>query len=365
MKRIYRGLADNKLKLLVVALTVLLGVFTTGVNADDSVDTTIRVARSISNAPSKVTNTYTYKITPSESNPGIATGLIDQFTIAFNNETCEGASCKKETTINFNNLTYSKIGDYTFKVKEIASSDNTSFPITNDEWTVIISVRNKTNQGVPTGEKIVKSYAVEDPDGNKSDTGINFVGVAKFSNIVITNTLEGNMADFSKYFKIRVKIEGNPGDTYTITGQDSTVVYDGETITAPTTYTVGSEPQYIYLKHEQKATIGSKTVDGSFSGMTKDNRTVNEIKIGSTYQATELDAEAYETHINGSANPTKVSDTYTLTESTGRIDFLNIYNADIITGFMSKYFGYVLMVIVAIVMLLIIKLTDKKGKKQK
>ena len=99
--------------------------------------------------------------------------------------------------------------------------------------------------------------------------------------------------------------------------------------------------------------------------MTKDNRTVNEIKIGSTYQATELDAEAYETHINGSANPTKVSDTYTLTESTGRIDFLNIYNADIITGFMSKYFGYVLMVIVAIVMLLIIKLTDKKGKKQK
>jgi len=362
MKQVFIKLRDNKLKLLMVGLVLLLGVFTVNVNAEDSVDTTVKVTKTINNAPPKVTNTFTYKITPDSTNPAPVTGLTDQFTVVFTDFSSTSGVAKKEKNIDFNSLVYTKTGDYVFNVEEKSTTDATSYPLSSDKWQVVISVRYKIVDGVPTSEKIIKSCVVRDSAGNKSDTGMEFVSEARFASITVSNETEGNMADLNKYFKIKVNINGAQGDTYTITGQDPTVEYEGTTVTTSNTYTVG-EDNYIYLKDGQQALIGEGSVSGGEVKVQATNS--KQIKYGTKFSVQEIGAEAYKTYINNSSTPSKDSPLYTVDEPSEKVKILNVYNVDIITGVFTKYLPYILMVVVAAVMIIIIKVTGKKKEDKK
>ena len=349
------------LLIFVLSFVFLYGIGISSVKADESVDTTTKIKRTIESAPPKVTNTFSYKITPDSNNPAAVTGLASTFDIAFNGITSTDGNCAAEKNINFNSVNYTKPGDYTFNIEEINSSDSISYPLSTDKWKVVLSVRYKMENGVPTRDLITKSFIVEDSSDNKKDdaTAI-FNGEANFSYIRIYNDTQGNMADLNKYFKVKVDIKGTAGDTYAIVGQDSTIKYNGETITTSNTYTVGSTDQFVFLKDNQDITIGKKAIGGSGEVTAQEDGVQNEIKVGTKYSVQEMGSEAYKTYINNSTEPNKKSPEFTLGSDVGVVRILNVYNAETLTGIILKYLPYLLIVVVAIAMIVIIKVTGRK-----
>ena len=326
------------------------------VNADSSIDTTINVDKTITSAPPKVKNTFGYKITPDSNNPGIVTGLNDSFEIKFEDIKCSNGIAILRKSINFNNLNYSKPGDYKFKVEENSTADEVSYPLASEKWDIVLSVRYKTIDNVPTRELIVKGMAIVNPEtGSKDNDALSFTSDAVFTDIRIFNDTKGNMSDLNKYFKIKVNIKGEPGDVYTIYGQDPTVNYNGKMIETLKTYIVGDTPQYIYLKDDQDVTIGKRILAQGSEVRAKENKNYQqEIKIGTKYSVEEIGSEAYKTYINNSDKPNKKSSEYTLDKNTGIINILNIYEAEILTGNFLKVLPYVLILLIASISLVLI-----------
>ena len=108
------------------------------------------------------------------------------------------------------------------------------------------------------------------------------------------------MRETDKYFKFLVTINGTAGDTYRITGQDSTITYNNNQITTSSTYTVGST-NYVYLKGGQTVIIGLSS-----------DETTSEIPEGTTYSIVEQDAEDYATTISGIQGETKTTGNMTV-----------------------------------------------------
>ena len=173
------------------------------------------------------------------------------------------------------------------------------------------------------------------------------------SKLVITNTVKGNMANVNEYFKFKVVITGQTGDTYTISGQDSSITYGGSQITPSTTYTVGEEQdQYIYLKHGQSVTIGDSSND-------------NSIMPGTSYSIIEQEATSYETYINESSTNSKETGTLEINSnnSLNQVDYVNIKNGIVPTGKMVKDYGiYILgaIVLIGLIIFIIIKRRPKQ-----
>ena len=350
----YKNIFHKIIYLLVLMISVF--GFNIEAKADSSIDTTFSVTKTITSAPPKVNNTFTYKITPDTSNPGIITGLTDSFEIKFENINCSNGIAILNKNISLNSLIYSKPGDYKLIVEEVNSSDPVSYPISNEKWDIVLSIRYRMVDGIPTRDLIVKSIAIFDKEtGSKDNDGVNFISDAVFSNIHIFNDTKGNMADLNKYFKIKVNIEGNPGDVYTVSGQDPTIKYDGKMISTSSIYTVGDTPQYIYLKDDQDVTIGKKMMvqGASFSAQEQKNYQ-EEIRIGTKYSVQEIGSEAYKTYINNSEKPNKNSKEYTLGQDEGVIKILNIYNAEILTGNFVKIIPYLAILLIAIIGLILL-----------
>ena len=150
--------------------------------------------------------------------------------------------------------------------------------------------------------------------------------------IEITNKVRGNIAKTTDYFKVKVIIAGNTGDTYTISGQDSSITYGGSQITPSTTYTVGQD-NYIYLKHDQKVTIGTGEND-------------DKIPAGIMYQIIE-DENTYETYIDESPNNNKDSGqkTTSSTSPINRVDIVNRKDREVPTGAAVKIATKIILVI--------------------
>ena len=105
------------------------------------------------------------------------------------------------------------------------------------------------------------------------------------SSIIFSNRVYGNTADQDKYFKYKIDIDVANGETFTITGQDATINYEGQTINTQTTFVKGQD-NYIYLKNGQTATI----IVDSASGTNY---------VGQSYEIEQLDGSDYETKIDG------------------------------------------------------------------
>ena len=148
--------------------------------------------------------------------------------------------------------------------------------------------------------------------------------------IKIANTIEGNMAEPTDYFKVKVIINGTVGDKYTISGQSYTGA-DKET-----TYTVKSTDNYayIFLKHGETITIGDGTSDDKLSS-------------GTSYSIEETQND-YETYINGSTSNNKSSGTLTTstTSNTNTVTIKNVKGEPVQTGVNLKYMPFIIVILV-------------------
>ena len=69
-------------------------------------------------------------------------------------------------------MTFSKLGDYEFVIKEVSSTDPVNFPVdSKNEYTLLASVRNVLDEyGKPTGGLEAKFLAqLRDANGDKTD----------------------------------------------------------------------------------------------------------------------------------------------------------------------------------------------------
>ena len=269
--------------------------------SEDNVSS-INITRTVSGVTNKFSNNFGYTITASETNPAPVVGLADSFSIDFaETDAILNNSISKVATIDLSGVTFSKLGDYEFVIKEVSSTDPVNFPVDSEnEYTLLASVRNVLDEyGKPTGDLEAKFLAqLRDANSDKTDD-VKFEKTAVRGKIELSNTLQGSMADSNAYFKYKINlINAKAGDVFTVTGQDAEINYGGETIvTAPEI--VAGQDNYVYLKHGQNVTIGSK--DG-----------LNELPIGLTYTIEELDATDYETLIDGNVDEDKATEVKTV-----------------------------------------------------
>ena len=190
------------------------------------------------------------------------------------------------------------------------------------------------------------SYETERSDSTSTTVPLSVI-IAK-THISLTKSVTGNMRETDRYFKFLVNINGASGDVYTISGQDSTVTYNGASINTNSTYTVGST-NYVYLKHGQTITIGLAT-----------NGTTNEIPVGITYSITEQDAEDYSTTITGIQGMTKTTGTLTLIDGTNLVAYINSNDRAALTGVFLNGRAYTVVLIVSSLALITIAIKKYK-----
>ena len=195
------------------------------------------------------------------------------------------------------------------------------------------------------------SYKIE-RDTLTDTVALNSSGTSNTTYITITKEVAGNMRETDKYFKFLVSINGTNGDTYRISGQDSTVTYNNNTVNTSSTYTVGST-NYIYLKGGQTVTIGLE-VNGNDA----------QIPVGVTFSVTEQDAVEYITTISGIQGETKATGNLTTQSSNSNnvVEFLNSRDAAALTG---RWFDNKEYICIFIVGLISIFITVKYKKNRK
>ena len=195
------------------------------------------------------------------------------------------------------------------------------------------------------------SYKIE-RDILTDTIALNSSGTQNTTYITITKEVSGNMRETDKYFKFLVSINGTNGDTYRISGQDSTVTYNSNTVNTSSTYTVGST-NYIYLKGGQTVTIGLAA-----------NGNDSQIPVGVTYSIVEQDAEEYVTTITGLQGETKTTGNLTTQSSNSNnvVEFLNSRDAAALTGRWFENKVYIGIFIVGLIFIFII-LKYKKNRK--
>ncbi|MBQ3468540.1 MAG: hypothetical protein IJH18_00555 [Bacilli bacterium] len=204
----------------------------------------------------------------------------------------------KSTTMNLSNITFVKPGDYEYYLdaSDLIVSNGTPLPVDYSEdcpsYEVTVSVRNVVDaNNVPTGsftaslilEKGEYNEQTDDWDVSKvsPSSGVLYADFDfetnsdRFGHIELSKTVKGIGADTTKYFPFTITINNDAitsgfysldstGWVYPISGLDSTVTYNGNTVTNPTTITDGT-PTTIYLKHGQTAIIGQVISGGNTS----------------------------------------------------------------------------------------------------
>ena len=207
----------------------------------------------------------------------------------------------KTAVMNLSSLTFTAPGDYEYRIYEDVLYDSNDRYIDNyfynsnysydhfvPYYNAIVQVRNVVDgNNVPTGnftaslilEKWEYNDQTDDWECSKvsPSSGVLYADYNyepypdAFGHIELSKTVKGTGADRNKYFPFTItinndiSIEGlidSSGWTYPISGLDTTVTYNGSTISNPTSITDGTSTT-IYLKHGQTAIIGQVTSGGS------------------------------------------------------------------------------------------------------
>ena len=222
----------------------------------------------------------------------------------------------------------------------------------SDEYEILISVRNQLDDdGYPTGDLTVTLIPqVVNKDGDKTDVAL-FNSRADRTFIELEKYVSGDNADLGEYFKFRIDFtNATEGDVFTISGQDSTVMYHGDTIVTQSSFVVGQE-NYVYLKDGQKIELGIDADDYS------------ELPIGLSYSITEIDASDYDTYIDGATENNKTSTAKTTESRSGGqmmlmsansinqnfTSFENVKNTSVATGVNSVILPFVIIALLGVV----------------
>lgn len=322
--------------------------------SDSSTATSVVVTREVTGVKNPVTATFGYSLAESKNNPAVIGGLATGFDISFNSVM---PNAEKVASVDYNldlsSLTFTKVGDYVITLKEVSSSDDANYPVdTSDEYEILISVRNQLDDdGYPTGDLTVTLIPqVVNKDGDKTDVAL-FNSRADRTFIELEKYVSGDNADLGEYFKFRIDFtNATEGDVFTISGQDSTVMYHGDTIVTQSSFVVGQE-NYVYLKDGQKIELGIDADDYS------------ELPIGLSYSITELDVSDYDTYIDGATENNKTSTTKTTESRSGGqmmlmnantisqnfTSFENVKNTSVATGVNSVILPFVIIALLGVV----------------
>lgn len=225
------------------------------------------------------------------------------------NETISNYQIQKTAVLdltNISDLPYQQPGDYTVWLNGSGITNDTNDPAERVSYTnmyysgkwdnplykITISIRNVVDaNNIPTGD-FTASLILEECEWNDSEegytscskvspvSGILYADIEYkassnyFGHIELSKTVKGIGADTTKYFPLTITINNDDsidyshyfpldssGYSYSITGLDSSITYNGSTITNPTAITDGT-PTTIYLKHGQTAIIGRVTNGG-------------------------------------------------------------------------------------------------------
>ncbi len=232
--------------------------------------------------------------------PSLSGGSV---TYAEGAATADGA--KKGITINL--PTYTRVGIYTYSLKEKAGTTaGVTYLTTPIE--LVVTVTNGTD-----GNPVVRTAAVHtETGGDKSDT---FENTYTAGALQITKTVTGNLGDKTKYFEFKVTLNGESGKTYAETYAVTGGSYDGN----PASVKIGTETTF-------------KLKDG-------DTIKIANLPAGVTYTVTETAATGYTT--------TKSGDTGSITDKVETAAFTNEREEQIDTGIRLDSLPYLMMLAIA------------------
>ena len=313
---------------------------------------TIELTTEISDVTNKVNNVFTYEIEPLQDNPQGSTNEPTTMNLEFNNETPDiNNKVKKTAYIDFSQANYTKIGDYFYKVKETNSSNPDTYPLSEQEYTVIVRVTKR-------GGVVYKDVVNQALDNESNKTDILFAHKPQYSYIIIESYTTGNTQNLDEYFKYKLSIYGNIGDRYFISGQDETVYFEDQKINTTNYYEVkeGSDNYaYIYLKRNQKVTIGlicPECVDGG----------TNQIMVGTKYTLQKLSARKWQTTINNQLNSDYMEFTVGANPEKNLIVIKNEQNYDVaITGLFVNYLPYICLIAFGVISIIVIKILKSRN----
>lgn len=340
----------NIMKILVFIASIF--VYTTNVYAREN----IQIQAEISNVTNNVTNTFTYNIESFDTNPTGATNEPKTINLKLDNVSPDtNNKVNGIINIDFSNTNYTKTGDYYYKITEAASSNESTFPISKQEYTIIVRV-SKTNDVM---SKNVISQAI---DYNFEKSDIVFTHNALFSYITIEAYADGIAQNLDQYFKYKISIYGNVGDRYYIHGQDSIVYFEDKKIYTTNYYEVkpGDDNYvYIYLKRNQKVTIGlicPECIEGS----------INQIMVGTKYSIEKISANNWNTTVNND----KELNYLELTVGENPDDNVLIINNEksldlVFDRLFLNYFPFIILIIFAVIGIIIIKYLNKRNDDDK
>lgn len=216
-----------------------------------------------------IAGTYEYDLYDEN---GDSTGISATITYT-GSETLTNYSITKTAVMDLSGLNhFDKPGDYTYYL--YGEPEN---------YRIIVSVRNVVDaNNIPTGSytaSLILEACTYDEQNDEdvcskvspssgvlyADFNFEYSDYMVVGHIELSKTVKGIGADRGQYFPFSITIEDEDdyfdGWTYPISGIDSSVTYNGSTISNPTTITHGTSTT-IYLKHGQTAIIGQATSGG-------------------------------------------------------------------------------------------------------
>lgn len=356
--------------ILIVPMFLLLGMLLiTNVKAAG-----FNVSRSITGVKNTVTNTFTYRVTASSSNPGASTSPVTppaDTTIQFTS-----SNSVSGTTVTVNStpliaesvwlgLSYPQPGTYTFVVSEYSSSNATQYPRDTKTYDVVIYVTNVTDSNnMPTGDMNVQ-YVFARQTGTTGTSGkkdknqnVTFTSAANMSNIKVASLVTGNNSNANEYFKYTVTITNNVGGTtYSVVGQDTTVTWNGGSVNTSSSCTTGTCT--IYLKHGQSAEIGAQTLNHIPQGLTYSVVQNNTTDQSNIYSSTSYKIGPTNNPVASGTGTTTGNRTVNATAANNVVTFTNHSETSSPTGLIVKLFPFVLLLVLSVVGIVLIKNTKK------
>lgn len=260
--------------------------------------------REINGVTDNVTNTFTYTITAKDSNPATVSGAPTTTTIEFDSVAPTGGKATARGVIDFTNAEFTTLGEYGFTIKEAASSNASAYPLSNETFTVWVSVRNVTDSGgVPTGEHTATLTGATDSSGNKiqvdaSEEKIVFADGKERTYIEVHTFARGNSADPNECFKVSVHFDNDAANSYRVT-TNTTCANAYALLAADEASISGTNIITLYLRDSDTAIIGKDT-DGTY-----------QIPLGLRYVIIQEGAGDYKTYIDSSETDKKTSEVKT------------------------------------------------------
>ena len=225
---------------------------------------TLKVTKKVIGAPA--TEEFQFTLALTEGDASSVTGLDENNQITLSTDEMTGENAKTTDTVDFGQLTFSKVGNYVFTVTEDTTTDNAGWTYDNDPKTITVEV---TDEGFD-GKLDVIVNGNNPTVINKYESKSVTTGTETLGNPQVTKVVEGSMATEEFQFTLAL----TEGDASGVTGLDennqitlSTDEMTGEN--AKTTDTVdfgqlafSKVGDYVFtVTEDTKATVGGWTYD--------------------------------------------------------------------------------------------------------